>query len=235
MLRLYWAQERGQFQFALFNSFVMPGTLAYLGLMLLPEDLDLLRWWMAGSVAFGLGMGGLGQVGFAVLNDRFLGRLDLLRTFPVARGAYYGAQIAVAVLQAVALVVVSLVALRLLEIAPLDLFTVAAGVAVAVCASVAIGGLAAALALRARDFDAGNTAVAVAALGLAAISPVFYALSDLPRWLQPLAVLSPFTHIAPLLRALLAGRPLPTGSLLATLALALLLNVVAYRLIRWSE
>lgn len=235
VLHLLWVHERGQFQFALFNTFVMPATLAYLGAMLLGDSPAKLRWWLAGSVTFGLGMGGLAQVGFAILNDRFLGRLDLLRASPVSKSAYYVAQIAVAVLQAVALVVVSLIAFRLLGLARADAASLAVGALVAVCAASAIGGLGAAMAFRARDFDRGNTVVAIAALGLAAASPVFYELSDLPALLRPVAMLSPFTHIAPLLRALFDGDPVPPTALAVTLVLAVVINAASYCLARWQE
>lgn len=234
VLRLYWAQERAQFQFALFNSFVMPATLAYLGWMLFPDSPTRLRWWMAGSITFGLGMGGLAQVGFAVLNDRFLGRLELLRASPLSKAAYYLAQIGLAVLQAVALVTVALATFRLLGIGVLDARGLAVGAGVALCAASAIGGLGAVMASRAPDFDRGNTLVAVAALGLTMASPVFYAIQDLPLVLQPVAWLSPFTHVAPLLRALLVGAPLPGEALLGLLALAIALNGLSYRLLRWQ-
>ena len=96
-------------------------------------------------------------------------------------------------------------------------------------------GCVAALAFAARDFDGGNTAVAISAIGLAVASPVFYELDALPPLLQPLAWLSPFTHVAPLLRAVLAGSSVPAGSFAATLALGLALNVLSYRMARWQQ
>ena len=44
LLRLYWAQERSAIQFMLFNSFVMPGFVAYMGLMLAGTLLGALFW-----------------------------------------------------------------------------------------------------------------------------------------------------------------------------------------------
>jgi ABC-type polysaccharide/polyol phosphate export permease len=235
LVRLYWAQERSAIQFMLFNSFVMPGFVAYMGLMLAGDSLDDRRWWMAGSITIGLGMGGLAQVGFAVLTDRFLGRLDLIRSAPVPKLAYYAAQVSLTVVQNVALVLGALAALWALGLATPGASGVAVALVAGVVAGSAIGGLGAALAFAARDFDGGNTAVAIAAIGLAVASPVFYELEALPRLLQPLAWLSPFTHVAPLLRAVLAGAPIPATSFAATLVLALGLNVLSYRLARWQQ
>ena len=234
LLRLYWVQERRNFQFLLVNSFIVPATIAYLGWMLVPDHPDALRWWMAGSVTFGLGMGGLAQVGFGILNDRFLGRLDLLRSAPVSKRGYYAAQISVAVGESLALVVLALGLFALLGVAVPTWAGITTALVSAVCAGAAIGGLGAAIAFRARDFDAGNTLVAIAALGLAAASPVFYEISALPAVLQPIAWCSPFTHVAALLRAALAGAAIPLGSLAALLLLAAGIHVASYRLARWS-
>ena len=235
VLHLYSVQERRNFQFLIVNSFIVPATVAYLGWMIVPGALDDLRWWMAGSITFGLGMGGLAQVGFGILNDRFLGRLDLIRSSPVSKAAYYGAQISVAVGEALALGVLALLLLWALGVAILTPVGVLVAVLAALCAGTAIGGLGAAIAFRARDFDVGNTIIAICALGLAAVSPVFYDIAVLPSLLQPLAWCSPFTHIATLLRAALAGNPIPTEALIVTLVLSAALNIISYRLARWSE
>jgi ABC-type polysaccharide/polyol phosphate export permease len=153
----------------------------------------------------------------------------------VPKLAYYAAQVSLTVVQNVALVLGALAALWALGVAAPGATGVAAALVAGVVAGSAIGGLGAALAFAARDFDGGNTAVAIAAIGLAVASPVFYELEALPRLLQPLAWLSPFTHVAPLLRAVLAGAPVPAGSFAATLALALALNVLSYRLARWQQ
>ncbi len=235
LLRLYLVQERRTFQFLLVNTFIITAAIDYLGWMIVPGDLEDLRFWMAGSITFGLGMGGLAQVGFGILNDRFLGRLDLIRTSPVSKRAYYAAHVSVAVAEALALVLLALLLLWALGVAELTPAGLATALLAAVCAGTAIGGLGAAIAFRAMDFDAGNTIVAISALGLAAASPVFYDIAALPGPLHPLAWCSPFTHVAPLLRASLAGAAVPLAPLLATLALAAVLNAASYRLARWTE
>lgn len=235
VLHLYWTNERRLYQFLLVNAFLVPAAIAYLGWRLVPDDPERLRWWLAGSVAFGLGMGGFAQVGFAILNDRFLGRLDLIRSSPVSKRAYLVAQLAVGVLEALALIVLALLAFAALGVAELTPAGCAAAIATALFGGIAIGGLATLIAFRARDFDGGNTRIAITALGLAGASPVFYDIHALPWVLHPVAWLSPFTHIAPLLRAVLAGQPPPLVPLIGTAALAIALNAAAHRFARWSE
>jgi ABC-type polysaccharide/polyol phosphate export permease len=235
VLHLYWTHERRLYQFLLVNALAVPATIAYLGWRLIPDDPERLRWWLAGSVAFGLGMGGFAQVGFAILNDRFLGRLDLVRSAPVSKRAYLCAQVAVGVLESLALVWIALLGFAALGVAELTVAGLAAALATGLLAGAAMGGLATAIAFRAPGFDEGNTAVAMTALGLAAASPVFYDIDALPRLLHPVAWLSPFTHVAPLLRAVLAGQPPPPVPLVATGVLAVALVVAGYRLARWSE
>ena len=82
MVRLLLTQERGNFQFQLFNAFLYPATLAYMGWMIVGDDRAFLRTWMAGSVCMGLGMSGFTQVGFGVITDRFNGRMDLSTVTP---------------------------------------------------------------------------------------------------------------------------------------------------------
>jgi ABC-2 type transport system permease protein len=64
----------------------------------------------------------------------------------------------------------------------------------------------------------------------AVLSPfacVFYPLSTLPRWMQPIALALPPTHVFEGMRAVVAGRPAPGAALLAGAALAALYVVLA--------
>ncbi|MDX2079584.1 MAG: ABC transporter permease [Terrimicrobiaceae bacterium] len=51
------------------------------------------------------------------------------------------------------------------------------------------------------------------------VSAVFYPVSVLPPWLQPVAMALPSTHVFEGMRAVLAGNPLPHGELLAACGL----------------
>ena len=84
-------------------------------------------------------------------------------------------------------------------------------------------------------FPRGGNAIAIAGFGLSFISPVYWDASGLPLPVQALTWLSPFTHVAELVRAVIAGGALPLGAVAGTVALGVVFNVVSYRLVRWQE
>ncbi len=233
--RLILSHERGNFQFQLFNAFVYPATIAYMGWMMVGESPELLRTWMAGSVCMGLGMSGFAQAGFGVVTDRFTGRMGLLRCMPISRGAYLAAQVGAVVAVSLALVCSALLLFAALGVAKLSAASFTGGVLGAVGAGASVGALGALLGFWARDFDSGNTTVAMAALGMALVSPVFYDVGELPLLLQPVAWLSPFTGIAAVLRSAVDGSALPLGALAWTLASAFLWAGLSYRRIEWPS
>lgn len=59
--------------------------------------------------------------------------------------------------------------------------------------------------------------------GLAPLSAVFYPVSVLPEWLQPVALALPSTHVFEGMRAVLAGGAFPAGHLVAAFGLNLVL------------
>lgn len=235
LFRLYWLQERSNFQYMLFNAVVLPGMMCYLGLRVAGDAPAEQVWWISGALTMGLGMTAMSQTGFAILNDRFAGRLAVLRTSPVPKLAYYLTHVGLAVAESVALVVVALGLLRLLGLSALTVAGFATAVAAAVCAGSALGGLGAALATRAVDFPTGGDNVALAGYALTFVSPVFWDAAGLPLPVRLVTWISPFTHVADLMRAVVAGAALPGAALGATLAMAALFNVVSYRLVRWQE
>jgi len=233
LLRLFWRQERSQIQDVAFSGLVLPATVAYMGMMLVVDPAQRLGW-LAGAVTFGVGMSAVAVVGFGILWDRFSGRLALLRSLPLAKGAYFLSHLAVAVLESAGVIVLALLALGGLGVIEAGLGALAGGVLAALCAGASLGALGAAIASRARDFDSGNTLLLVLSMGLAFLSPVFYPAALLPAPLQALAWLSPFTHVAPVLRSLFAAEALPLGSLLASVALAALFSAASLRALRWE-
>jgi ABC-type multidrug transport system permease subunit len=234
VFRLYWAQERGNLAFLL-EALLMPAMLVYLGMMIVADDPEGRRFWMAGSLTFSLGLEGLGQVGHGILDDRFRGRLRLIRTSPITKRAYLGGQLSVAVLQSILIVIAGLTAFSLLGVAEPTGSGIAWAILAGACAGGAIGTLAAVIALGVRSVETGTTAIGIASIALSVASPVFYSLDAVPALLRPLAWLSPFTHVAPLVRAVLAGAPVPLASLAAIVALTVLFAAVGSRWVRWER
>jgi ABC-type polysaccharide/polyol phosphate export permease len=235
LLRLYWAEERGSSQLLLFNAFAVPLTFGYMGTRIAAGSPETLRYWMAGSITLALGMSVLSQVGFAILNDRHRGRLDLLKSSPVTKASYCAAQLLLASAVAAGIVILSLALLHSIDVAAVAASSLASAVLCGMASGCAIGALAALLASRARSLDSGNAIVSIASIALVLSSPVFYDLDALPVVFQPVALLSPFTHVAELLRAVIAGDPLPVGPIAAILALSVVYGVLGYRGFRWQE
>ena len=214
-----------------------PAFVAYLGLMLAGGSLEEPRWWMAGSITLGLGMGGLAQVGFAVLTDRFLGRLDLLRCSPVSKRAYYTAHVSLAVVESLVLV---LVALAPAHGARARGARAAAGVAAgaarrALVAGSAIGGLGAALAFGARDFDGATRRSRSPRSASRSRAPSSTRSTALPRALQPAGLaLALHPHRAAAARGD-RGSADPGGVARRHARPRAGLNAVSYRLARWQE
>lgn len=233
LLRLYWAHERRTYPFMLVNAVVTPATAAYIGTRFRLESEGMVQFWMAGCLTMGLGMTGISQVGFAILNDRFKGRLRLLTCLPLSRFSYFSAHITLAALEGMALVLAGFVLFWMVGVAEVERSSLGHAALCGAVAGISIGSLGGFLALRFPTFDAGNAAVTIAAVALAGSSPVFYELESLPRVAREVAMLSPFTHVAPLLRALLAGQPLPAGALLGGAIVAALFITLGTRAMRW--
>lgn len=233
LLRLFWRHERSQIQHVAFSGVILPGTIAYMGVMVV-EDPVRRTAWLAGAVTFGLGMSAVAVVGFGILWDRFSGRLALLRSLPLSKGAYFASHVLVAMLESVLVVIVAVVGLGAAGVIQPGDGALPLGVGMALCAGASLGGFGALIASRARDFDSGNTTVMVLTMALAFLSPVFYPASLLPWPLQAVSWLSPFTHVAPVLRALFSGGAVPLAPLLGTLALAAVFSTASYRMLRWQ-
>jgi ABC-2 type transport system permease protein len=233
MLRLFTARERGRLGFLLLDSLLLPAAICHLGVRVAGRAGPGRTWFLTGGIAMGLGTGAIYLVGAAVLDDRFRGRLQLLRVQPTIKLAYHLANVALAVVSAAALLFVAIAALAFLHAIDVTPGVVGMGMLLALLAGGSLGGLGGAVASRAHDYDLGYTTLSAVALGLACASPVFYPQDALPGPLRVLAQLSPMTHAASVLRSLTAAHPVPLDALAALTVLAVAINLGAYRLLRW--
>ncbi len=96
-----------------------------------------------------------------------------------------------------------------------------------------MGALGAAIATSSRDYASGHGWLSIASLGFAFLSPVLYDIAALPWPMAGLSWLSPFTHTALLVKAVIAGEAAPASHVLALLALAVLLNLLVWRGLAW--
>jgi len=234
VLRLLWCQERSEIHYLVVNAVVLPAALTYIGFRL-SDDPATRRAWIAGAVTLGIGLSAIANVAIPMLIDRFGGRLDLLRSLPLPKEAYLLAYLSLACLHSVAVVGALLLLLGAVGMLPSAAGLLSGVLPAAVACTLAWSAIGFALAMRAPDLDRGSALTLALGLGLGFLSPVFYAVSDLPAIVRPLAWLSPFTHFADALRAALSGAPVPTSSWAVSSLLAVVLVGSSLRLVRWHE
>lgn len=217
----------------LLRALIFPLMGFYLAARLVPSPSDRILV-IAGFLTLGLSMGGIFLVGFSVLEDRFLGRLELLRSTPARAQSYHLSYVLLAVLQNLLFILVALVTLHLLGSLELDSAMLMGGVFSAVAAGAAVGGLAILVGTGVPEFQLGNAILALTGLALPLSSPILYEAASLPSPLWYLIQLSPFTHIGEMLRALISDGRVAASSWLTTSLLALACYAATARLARWQ-
>ncbi|HEU4729890.1 MAG TPA: ABC transporter permease [Kofleriaceae bacterium] len=234
LTQLLWKQERADLRLAVFNSLVLPLTLFYYGTRLHAGNPSELAQFMAGAVTMSLAMAAMSQVGITIVSDRFSGRLTTLVYVSRSRLAYFVARNVIAVVQGVLVTVGSLIVLGWIgvaQIAPVALGTAALAGALG---AMAIGGLGAVIGIRARSAEGGEAALAISAIALSLVTPVFYSVSDSAAPVQAIAMLSPLTSVSSVMASLLRAEPPATGALIGMIVSALVWTALAYRKFEWK-
>jgi ABC-type multidrug transport system permease subunit len=232
LARLFWAEDRTQYMLIVLTVLSVPLTLAYLASRVLPAS-DAggpAVTSMALTFAF---MTGLTQVGTGVVQDRFTGRLAMLRTLCTDKTSYLLSRSGLGVAECMAiagLTWVTAIVSGLTAPGARSLWTV---LAVAATGGASMSALGVCLAAHARDRSSGWALVSVTGMLLALLSPVLYREAALPLWLRPLAWLSPYTHIRPQLDAVFAAQPIPWARTFVCLLQALGFGVWAHRSLQW--
>jgi ABC-type polysaccharide/polyol phosphate export permease len=233
LLGLYWAVERGQATYVAFNALLMPAMLAYFGVRLLGPSHPGLTDWIAASTTFAICMHCFAQMGFNLLHDRFLGRLELIRSCGVNRGPYCVAQVVLAIADVALVSTAGLGIFSIMGLARPNARSWLSLPILWVTAGSCVGGLGATISFRCRSFESGNVWIFLASLCLALVSPVFYSVELIPGALRWVMYLSPVTHVAPLMRAVFSGESLPHRALAGALVLGVLFYLLAFRSVRW--
>ena len=232
VLRLFFARERANLQPLAFNGVILPVVLSYLGSRLAISPAQF-RLWLGGCVTLALGLNAVNQIGFYVLCDRFQHGLALLNTTLVTKPVYYVALLIMAIIESALLISTSMALFALIGIS-LHFSSLALGAVAAVCGSAMLSGIGILVALKVPDFDTGSSTIGGLALGLALVSPLFYSVNSLPTAFRVLVFLSPFTFVAPLVRAVVDGGSAPAWAIAGSIAIAIGLNAVCFRAVPWN-
>jgi hypothetical protein len=81
----------------------------------------------------------------------------------------------------------------------------------------------------------GNTMAGLAGIFVVLMSPIFFPVSRLPEWMQPVAQVSPFTHAANALDAILSGESGYLGEFAILAAIAAVTLSIGLAGMRWRE
>ena len=168
-----------------------------------PDDPDILRRLLAGTIVFGVTFSIGMLVGQNVVAQRFMGNLRLLITMPVSKGAYVLGSLAYSSISGT-ITVVALLG-----------FGVAAGVEVDVAwglapclilAVLAMAGITLFVVSFAPSLQAGNLITGLLSLVLAAVSPVYFTMEQAPLLLRLLGYVSPLRYAADGIGKSVSGR-----------------------------
>jgi ABC-2 type transport system permease protein len=164
--------------------------------------------------------------------DRFSYRLKLIRACPVHQYAYATGMLVAGVGRAL------VNALLVLAFAPLlgihvhfDLWFVP----VVILAAVSLAGLGLIIATWSPNQETANAISNVAGVFVVLMSPVYYPVSRLPDWLEPIARLSPYTYAAQALTKILSGTGDFAGDMTILAAITAAGLAIGMRSMRWRE
>ena len=168
-----------------------------------PDDPDILRRLLAGTIVFGVTFSIGMLVGQNVVAQRFMGNLRLLITMPVSKAAYVLGSLAYSSISGT-MTVVALLG-----------FGVAAGVDVDIAwglapclilAVLAMAGITLFVVSFAPSLQAGNLITGLLSLALAAVSPVYFTMEQAPVLLRLLGYVSPLRYAADGIDKSISGR-----------------------------
>jgi ABC-type polysaccharide/polyol phosphate export permease len=233
LMRLYWLQSPFGMVFMAFDAILLPAMIFYFGTRIAGENPTVLARYLAGGIATGLGIGAITKVGFSVLSDVQLGRLALIRCQGISRAAYFGSHIGTAVFFAILSAAAGAALLQLTGLASLRIGDLVPLLLAAIMSGGAMGALGAAIATASRDYASGHGWLSIASLGLAFLSPVFYDIEALPSALKALSWLSPFTHTAAMVRAVISDTAFPLDHFAAAALLCIGLNLLVMKALPW--
>ena len=168
-----------------------------------PDDPDILRRLLAGTIVFGVTFSIGMLVGQNVVAQRFMGNLRLLITMPVSKGAYVLGSLAYSSISGT-ITVVALLGFGLAAGVDID---VAWGLVPSLILSVlTMAGLTLFVVSFAPSLQAGNLITGLLSLALAAVSPVYFTMEQAPFLLRLLGYVSPLRYAADGIGKSLSGR-----------------------------
>lgn len=172
---------------------VLPLGIYYWLTILGPDDPEVTRRILTGSIVFGFSLSATNMLAQQLIQDRFLGRLKLIITMPVSKAAYGIGVLAFAALATAPIIVLLLIAAPLIS-ADIRLTWVFFPLIVPILLCMA--GITFMIASYATSMEAGSMMANLFGVVLVVISPVFYTMEQAPLVLKWLGWGSPMRYAA---------------------------------------
>lgn len=215
-----------------FILLLWPLSMLFFARHLVPEGIDVGPRLIAGSIVFTLGLSTVNNTAQTVVFSRFANQLKLLVASPVHPYAWAAGMLSVRVLQAM---VFSLVLLLLAPVFGINIHLSLWFLPVALLTALSMVGMGLVIGTWSPNQMVGNQLSQMIGILVVIVSRIYFPVSRLPDWIEPVARLSPYTYAANVLDAILSGRGGFYGDL--TILAAITLGGLALGLagMRWRE
>jgi ABC-type multidrug transport system permease subunit len=206
---------------------LFPLSFVFFAKYLTPPGVEVGSRLITGSIVFSLGLTIVNELSQTLLNERFNQQLKLIVVSPASKASYAAGVVAAGLLRGVLSSYVILLFAPLFGIhIHLSLWLVPLSL---LCA-LSLTGLALVVGTRAPTAQVGNVLANSAGILVVLFSPLYYPVSRLPEWLQWPARLSPYTHAASAIDAVLSG----SGGFYGEMAVLAGITAVAMALGVWG-
>lgn len=207
------------------------GVLFWLRVMV-PDDPDVNRRVLAGAIVFGMSLSTANLLSQQMVHDRFIGRLRLLITMPISKGAYAVGLLLFSVVQASPIIIVLLLFSPVVGV-HLDL-TWAFFPLIAV-ALLSISGIAILIGSYAPTVEVGGIMSNLFGVVLVMVSPVFFTMDQAPLVLKLIGWVSPMRYAADGIMKAIDGRGDVWIELATLSGFALGAMILGLWKLRWRE
>lgn len=216
----------------LIGALVFPLGMFYFAVALAPDTVEAVRRAMTGTIVFGATMVTTNMLAQNLIQDRFQGRLKLIITMPVSKGAY-----SLGVLLFGAILTASVVGVLLVAslVAGVDYSITWAFAPIVVAILLTMSGLTLLISSYAPSAEVGSIMSNLLGIFMVLISPVYFSADQAPFLLRMLGYVSPFRYAADGMMVSLSGGTDVWSELFILSIFAVVSMTVGLWKLRWRE